>query len=113
MIGPTISWNSYGTLALAFIWMTRILTAHSKSHTPATEIDKHYPPQLSSNHGDLSRTVCLGGSPPIRSALKTLWTLLCHNKHIYPYGFTLFCLDLQARISSPRYRRHTPCLPDW
>jgi hypothetical protein len=29
MICPTISWNRYGTLALALIWMARILTAHS------------------------------------------------------------------------------------
>src|SRR5215467_2121076 len=67
MIGSTISWNRHGTLALLFIWMIRILTAHSKGNAPTTEIDKHYPPLLSHNHCGLTRTVCFTISSCIRS----------------------------------------------
>ena len=40
MIYPTISWHRYGRLALAGVWLTRLLTAHSKDDAATTKIEQ-------------------------------------------------------------------------
>src|SRR5262249_44596058 len=80
MIGPTISWNRHGTLTLAFIRMTRILTTYGKGNAPTTEIDKHYLPLLAYYHSGLAPTVCFTMSPRIPSRHRMSWTHVANQK---------------------------------
>src|SRR5438876_9568232 len=79
MIYPTISWHRHGTLALACIWLTRILTAPSKGNAPTTEVDKYYPPLSSSNHGVSPAQSAWAGRRPSR-LYTGRYGRVCHKK---------------------------------